>query len=145
MTYSLSRLFCFLSHVCPWSSCCEPAARFTSITVLFPLQIILLFNVIIRLFFILSPPCFCFSVCIHVTNLSLSLSRLRKGPVYSAWKLCGVLNAKCQSVSARCPLNTGLLGDEASNQAVLHQTLRGLWWRAHVCATAPVCVCVSVQ
>ncbi|KAI4815916.1 hypothetical protein KUCAC02_006039, partial [Chaenocephalus aceratus] len=48
-------------------------------------------------------------------------------------QLCGVLDAKWQSVSARRPLSAGLLGDETGDQAALHQTLRGLF------------ACVSVQ
>lgn len=55
----------------------------------------------------------------------------------AAWKLYGVLHAKCQSVSARRSHNAGFLGDKTSNQAVLYQTLIGLWWS--------VCLCMFVS
>lgn len=76
-------------------------------------------------------------MCVHVTfSLSPSLTLLKR-PVYSAWKLCGVLNAKCQSVSARRPFSSGLLGDETSDLAVCIRHLG-------VCDWACMCVCVCL-
>lgn len=68
--------------------------------------------------------------------LSPSLTLLKR-PVYSAWKLCGVLNVKCQSVSARRPFSSGLLGDETSDLAVCIRHLG-------VCDWACMCVCVCL-